>query len=199
VIDNCVPRDAADWFDPGTQPEGGGVLSALWHGVLPTRPAMPRHKARSSQEYITVRTRLKDAASKVCVGKPVLLDWGKRCADTRIHGTTGNIGKVFNEVERSNCAVASEYTSVFEEAPAQCMERYIELQRAYYSCRPEYVGRQVGHGGVQAAAIFNQCRKPSAVHALAEPGKFATEPNHLHSRTATSSNTVWITCWIAPG
>lgn len=29
--------------------------------------------------------------------------------------------------------------------------------------------------------VFNQRREPIAVHALAEPGKFTTDPTHLHS------------------
>ena len=72
---------------------------------------------------------------------------------------------------------------MFEEAPrAVHRDGYIELQRAYYSVPPEYVGRQVwARWESRLVRIFNQRREVIAVHALAEPGKFTTDPNHLHS------------------
>jgi hypothetical protein len=59
---------------------------------------------------------------------------------------------------------------------------YVELQRAYYSVPPEYVGRQVCvRWEARMMRVFNQRREVIAVHALAEPGKFTTDPTHLHS------------------
>jgi hypothetical protein len=71
----------------------------------------------------------------------------------------------------------------FEEAPRTVhRDGYIELQRSYYSVPPEYVGRQVwARWESRLVRVFNQRREVIAVHALAEPGKFATDPNHLHS------------------
>ncbi len=59
---------------------------------------------------------------------------------------------------------------------------YIELMRSHYSVPPEYVGRQVWvRWESRLVRVFNQRRKVIAVHARAEPGKFTTDPNHLHS------------------
>src|SRR5580658_4326966 len=59
---------------------------------------------------------------------------------------------------------------------------YIELQRAYYSVPPEYVGRQVwARWESRLLRVFNQRREVIAVHVLAEPGQFTTDPAHLHS------------------
>ena len=106
-------------------------------------------------------------------------------ADTRIHGTTRQqVGKVFNALERSTLLpLPTSLFPVFEEAPRTVhRDGYIELQRAYYSVPPEYVGRQVwARWESRLVRVFNQRREVIAVHARAEPGKFATDPNHLHS------------------
>jgi hypothetical protein len=72
---------------------------------------------------------------------------------------------------------------VFEEAPRTVhRDGYIKLQRAYYSVPPEYVGRQAwARWEPRLLRVFNQRREVIAVHAMAEPGKFTTDPNHLHS------------------
>jgi hypothetical protein len=53
------------------------------------------------------------------------------------------VGKVFNEVERPKLSpLPAGLFPVFEEAPRTVhQDGYIELQRAYYSVPPEYVGR----------------------------------------------------------
>jgi len=46
---------------------------------------------------------------------------------------------------------------------------------------PEYVGRQVwARWEARLVRIYNQRREPIALHARHEPGKFATDPAHLH-------------------
>ena len=71
----------------------------------------------------------------------------------------------------------------FEEAQ-RCVHRdgYIELHRTYYSVPPEYVGRQVWvRWEAKLVRVFNQRHEQIALHARAEPGKFVTDPQHLHS------------------
>ena len=114
-----------------------------------------------------------------------LSDWEGRVADTRIHGTTRQqVGKAFEEVERSKLLpLPASLFPVFEEAPRTVhRDGYIELRRSYYSVPPEYVGRQVwARLESRLVRVFNQRREVIAVHALAEAGKFTTDPNHLHS------------------
>jgi len=60
---------------------------------------------------------------------------------------------------------------------------YVEFKKAYYSAPPEYVGRQVWvRQETRLLRIYNTRREQIALHALAEPGKFTTDPAHLHSR-----------------
>jgi hypothetical protein len=109
------------------------------------------------------------------------LDWESDVADTRIHGTTRQqISKVFNEVERARLLpLPAGLFPVFEEAPRTVhRDGYVELQRAYYSVPPEYVGRQVwARWKSRLLRVFNQRREVIAVHVLAEPGKFTTDPS----------------------
>jgi hypothetical protein len=73
---------------------------------------------------------------------------------------------------------------VFEEARRTVhRDGYIEFKRAYYSAPPEYVARQVWvRQEARLLRLYNPRREQIALHALAEPGKFTTDPAHLHSR-----------------
>jgi transposase len=188
VIDNlraAVTR--ADWFDPELNAKVAEFCRHYGTVMLPTRPAMPRHKGK-------VEAGVKFAQNNALKGRSFeslsaqnlfLADWESGVADTRIHGTTRQqVGKVFDAVERPKLLpLAASLFPVFEEAPRTVhRDGYIELQRAYYSVPPEYVGRQVwARWESRLVRVFNQRREVIAVHALAEPGKFTTDPNHLHS------------------
>jgi hypothetical protein len=84
-------------------------------------------------------------------------------ADTRIHGTTRQqVGKIFEEVERPKLQpLPASLFPVFEEAPRTvARDGYIELQRAYYSVPPEYVGGKVwARWESRLVRIFNQRRE----------------------------------------
>jgi Mu transposase, C-terminal domain len=113
-----------------------------------------------------------------------LLDWETKVADTRIHGTTRqHVAKVFNEIERASLLpLPASLFPVFEEAQRTVhRDGHIELQRAYYSVPPEYVGRLVWvRWESRLVRIFNQRREQIALHTRHEPGKFATDPAHIH-------------------
>src|SRR5271165_339668 len=177
----------ADWFDPELNVKVEEFCRHYGTVMLPTRPAMPRHKGKieSGINYGQENALKGRSFESLSAQNIYLSDWESGVADTRIHGTTRQqVGKVFNEVERAKLLpLPSGLFPVFEEAPRTVhRDGYIELQRAYYSVPPEYVGRQVWvRWESRLIHVFNQRREVIAVHALAEPGKFATDPNHLHS------------------
>jgi len=188
VIDNlraAVTR--ADWFDPELNPKVEEFCRHYGTVMLPTRPAMPRHKGKieSGINYGQENALKGRSFASLSAQNLFLSDWEGGVADTRIHGTTRQqVGKVFHEVERSQLLpLPASLFPVFEEAPRTVhRDGYIELQRAYYSVPPEYVGRQVwARWESRLVRVFNQRREVIAVHARAEPGKFTTDPNHLHS------------------
>ena len=188
VIDNlraAVTR--TDWFDPELNVKVAEFCRHYNTAMLPTRPAMPQHKGK-------IEAGVKFAQNNALKGRSFnslaeqnlfLTEWESGVADTRIHGTTRQqVGKVFNEVERPKLSpLPAGLFPVFEEAPRTVhQDGYIELQRAYYSVPPEYVGRQVwARWESRLVRVFNQRREVIAVHVRVEPGKFATDRNHLHS------------------
>src|SRR5271168_2479398 len=177
----------ADWFDPELNPKTEEFCRHYGTVMLPTRPAMPRHKGKieSGINYGQENALKGRSFESLSAQNIFLLDWESGVADTRIHGTTRQqMGKVFNEVERAKLlSLPAGLFPVFEEAPRTVhRDGYVELQRAYYSVPPEYVGRQVWvRWESRLLRVFNQRREVIAVHVLAEPGKFTTDPNHLHS------------------
>ncbi len=148
---------------------------------------MPRHKGKieAGVKYSQNNALKGRVFTSLAEQNLFLSDWERTVADTRIHGTTRQqVIKVFNEVERSKLLpLPSSLFPVFEEAPRTVhRDGYIELMRSYYSVPPEYVGRQVWvRWESRLVRVFNQRREVIAVHARAEPGKFTTDPNHLHS------------------
>jgi transposase len=188
IIDNlraAVTR--ADWYDPEVNAKVAEFCRHYGTVILPTRPAMPHHKGKieAGVKYAQDNALKGRTFNSLAEQNLFLLEWESHVADTRIHGTTRQqVGKVFHEVERTKLLpLPAGLFPVFEEAPRTVhRDGYIELQRAYYSVPPEYVGRQVwARWESRLLRVFNQRREVIAVHALAEPGKFTTDPNHLHS------------------
>jgi transposase len=177
----------ADWFDPELNPKVEEFCRHYNTAILPTRPAMPRHKGKVEAGVKFVQNNGVKGRSFNSLGEQntFLTEWERTVADTRIHGTTRQqVIKVFNEVERPKLLpLPPSLFPVFEEAPRLVhRDGYVEFQRTYYSVPPEYVGRQVWvRWESRLIRVFNQRRQQIALHALAEPGKFATDPQHLHS------------------
>lgn len=189
VIDNLkagVLR--ADWFDPELNPKLEEFARHYGTVILPTKPVTPRHKGK-------VEAGVKFAQNNAVKGRSFeslaaqnlfLAEWEKNVADTRLHGTTRQqVGKLFETVERPALRpLPAGLFPVFEEARRTVhRDGHVEFKRAYYSVPPEYVGRTVWvRQETRLLRIHNTRREPIALHALAEPGKFATDPAHLHSR-----------------
>jgi transposase len=188
IIDNlraAVTR--ADWYDPELNAKVAEFCRHYGTVMLPTRPAMPQHKGKiEAGVKFAQNNALKGRCFESLAAQNLFLaEWESGVADTRIHGTTRQqVGKVFNEVERAHLLpLPAGLFPVFEEAPrAVHGDGYVELKRAYYSVPPEHVGRQVWvRWESRLLRVINQRREVIAVHALAEPGKFTTDPTHLNS------------------
>ncbi len=187
VIDNLrAAVSRGDWFDPELNPKVVSFCEHYGTVIVPCKPAMPRHKGK-------VEAGVKYAQNNPLKGRQFeslsaqnlfLTEWESGVADTRIHGTTRQqVIKLFNEAEQPKLLpLPAGLFPVFEEAPrAVHRDGYVEVQRAYYSVPPEYVGRQVwARWESRVVRIYNQRREQIALHARHEPGKFATDPAHIH-------------------
>src|SRR5215471_5430857 len=104
VIDNlraAVTR--ADWFDPELNAKVAEFCQHYGTVMLPTRPAMPRHKGKieAGVKYAQNNALPSRSFESLSAQNLFLSDWESGVADTRIHGTTRQqVGKVFNEIER---------------------------------------------------------------------------------------------------
>lgn len=189
VIDNLKAGVIqADWFDPQINPKLEEFARHYGTVILPTKPAMPRHKGKveSGVKYVQNNAVKGRRFESLAAQNLFLSEWEKNVADTRIHGTTRQqVGKLFERVERAALQpLPASLFPVFEEAQRTVhRDGYVEFKRAYYSVPPEYVGRQVWvRQESRLLRIHNTRREQIALHALAEPGKFTTDPAHLHSR-----------------
>ncbi len=189
VIDNLKAGVIqADWFDPQINPKLEEFARHYGTVILPTKPAMPRHKGKveAGVKYAQNNAVKGRSFESLAAQNRFLSEWEQNVADTRIHGTTRQqVGKLFETTERSALQpLPAGLFPVFEEAPRTVhRDGYVEFKRAYYSAPPEYVGRQVWvRQEARLLRLYNTRREQIALHTLAEPGKFTTDPVHLHSR-----------------
>lgn len=189
VIDNLKAGVIqADWFDPELNPKLEEFARHYGTVILPTQPAMPRHKGKieAGVKYAQNNAVKGRCFESLAAQNLFLSDWEKNVADTRIHGTTRRqVALLFETVERPALQpLPAMVFPVFEEARRTVhRDGYVEFRRAYYSVPPEYVGRQVWvRHETRLLRIYNTRREQIALHADAQPGKFTTDPAHLHSR-----------------
>jgi hypothetical protein len=78
-------------------------------------------------------------------------------------------------------ALPTERFPCFQEARRSVYrDGYVEVDKAYYSAPPEYVGRRLWvRWDRRLVRIFNDRWEPLIVHATTEPGRFRTSPNHI--------------------
>jgi len=202
VIDNLKAGVLqADWYDPELNPKLEEFTRHYGTVLLPTKPAMPRHKGKieSGVKYAQNNAVKGRTFTSLTAQNAYLADWEKNVADTRIHGTTRRqVEKVFEEVEHPALQpLPASLFPVFEEARRTVhRDGYVEFKKAYYSAPPEYVGRQIWvRQETRLLRLYNSRREQIALHALAEPGKFTTDPAHLHSRKRHLIERARITSW----
>ena len=104
VIDNLKAGVIqADWFDPELNPKLEEFARHYGTVILPTKPAMPRHKGKieAAVKYAQNNAVKGRRFESLAAQNLFLAEWEKNVADTRIHGTTRQqVGKLFNEVEK---------------------------------------------------------------------------------------------------
>lgn len=129
VIDNLKAGVLqADWYDPELNPKLEEFARHYGTVILPTKPAMPRHKGKveSAVKYAQNNAVKGRSFASLTAQNTHLTDWEKNVADTRIHGTTRRqVGKVFEEVERL----------VLHPLPASLFPVFEEAQRTVHRKR----------------------------------------------------------------
>lgn len=186
VIDNLKAAVAkADWYDPELHPKLQAFAAHYGTVFLPTKPYTPRHKGKveAGVKYLKQNALKGRTFTSLTEQNEFLLEWETHVADTRIHGTTKRqVQKLFEEAEREALLpLPVERFPFFHEARRSVhRDGHVEVDKAYYSAPPEYVGRRLWvRWDSRLVRIFNDRFEQLAVHAKAEPGRFRTAPEHI--------------------
>ena len=201
IIDNLrAAVKKVDWFEPELNPKVVSFCEHYGTVILPTKPAMPRHKGKveAGVDYVQENGLAGKQFESLAAENLHLAHWESTVADTRIHGTTRQqVGKHFLQVEKPALRpLPASLFPCFQEAPRKVhRDGYVEVAKAYYSVPPEYVRRSVwARWDAKMVRLFNERMEPIAVHVQAEPGKFRTDPAHIHDhkRTLIERGAEWI-------
>ena len=201
IIDNLKAAvSRADWFDPEINPKVAEFCRHYGTVIMPTKPAMPRHKGKveAGVKYAQNNALKGRSFESLAEQNRFLAEWEKNVADTRIHGTTKQqVSRVFEEVEKPKLLPlpASLFPSFEEARRSVHPDGHIELARAYYSVPPEYSGQRVWvRWESRLVRIFNSRMEQIAVHARHHPGQFATDPAHIHAhkRSLVERGAQWL-------
>lgn len=186
VIDNLKAAVArGDWYDPEIHPKLQSFARHYGTVFLPTKPYTPRHKGKieSGVKYAK-RNALKGRVfASLAEENEFLLRWETQTADQRIHGTTKQqVERLFEQAERRELLpLPAERFPFFHEARRSVhRDGHLEVDKAYYSAPPEYVGHRLWvRWDSRLVRIFNDRWEQLAVHAKAEPGRFRTAGEHI--------------------
>ena len=168
--------------------------------ILPTKPRTPRHKGKieSGVGYVKNNALKGRVFASLDEQNRHLLDWETTVADLRIHGTIRQqVGKVFAEVERAALRpLPLERFPIFHEGQrAVHRDGHVEVDKAYYSVPPEYLGCVVWvRWDSRLVRIFDQHFQSVAMHVKQEPGRFSTERAHLAAEkiSKVENGAVWM-------
>lgn len=186
VIDNLKAAVArADWYDPEVHPKLQSFAKHYGTAFMPTKPYTPQHKGKveSGVKYVK-RNALKGRTfSSLNEQNDFLLDWETRVADQRIHGTTKKqVAKLFRDSESAALLALprDRFPFFHEQRSSVHRDGHVEVDKAYYSVPPEYVGHRLWtRWDSRLVRVFNRHWEQVAVHAKHEPGRFRTAPGHI--------------------
>lgn len=185
VVDNLKAAVLQpDWFDPDLNPKIRSFAEHYGTTVLPTKSRTPRHKGKIERQVGYAQDNgLKGLEfASLADQNRHLLEWESSVADTRIHGTTRKqVAKLF-EVERpALLPLPVERFPFFHEAERIVnRDGHIEVDKAFYSAPPEYLGRKVwARWDARLVRIFDQRFQQIAVHVKVEAGRFRTREEHI--------------------
>jgi transposase len=201
VLDNLKAAvTQADWFDPDLNPKVQSFCAHYGTAMLPTKPRTPRHKGKVERgvDYVQDNALKGRTFQSLEEQNQHLGDWERTIADTRIHGTTRRqVGQVFADIERPRLKpLPPERFPFFHEGQRSVSrDGHIEVDKAYYSAPPEYLGRRVWvRWDSRLVRLFNHRMEPIATHSKREPGRFSTHPGHIAAEkiSGIERGTTWL-------
>ena len=186
VLDNLKAAVLhADWFDPELHPKIQVFAAHYGCVFLPTKPRMPRHKGKVERgvDYVQENALKGRTFTNLHAQNEHLSRWEAEVADVRVHGTTRRSpGPHFLEAEKAALLpLPSGRLASFRESQRRVhWDGHIEVDKAYYSVPPEYVGQTVwARWDGRLVRVFNERLVQIALHAQKLPGQFSTHDQHI--------------------
>jgi transposase len=201
VVDNLKAAvTKADRYDPELNPKIQSFCAHYGTVILPTRPRMPRHKGKVERivGYVQDNALKGRTFPSLAEQNRHLIEWERTVADTRIHGTTQKqVKKCFEEVERVALLPlpVHRFPSFQEGRRKVNRDGHVEVDKAYYSVPPEYLGRSVWvRWDSHVVRIYNVRFEQICMHARHEPGRFSTQDRHIPQakRSGIERGVTWL-------
>jgi transposase len=174
-----------DWFDPELHPKLVAFAAHYGCVFLPTKPRTPRHKGKIERGIAYVQENALKGRTFASLNEQntYLGRWEEEVADARVHGTTRRVvGEHFREIEqRVLLPLPMARFANFREARRTVhSDGHIEVDKAYYSAPPEYLGHEVWvRWDGRLVRLFNHRLEQITVHVQKQPGQFSTSERHL--------------------
>ena len=167
----------ADWCDPQLNPK---LLSFCRHygcALMPCLPRTPEHKGKTERGigYMKGNALRARTFNSLSAENEFLRHWEKTVADVRIHGTTRKqVAALFAQEQKSLLALPPDLFPCFQEGQRTVhRDSYVEVDKAYYTVPPEYIGQQVWvRWDGREVRVFNQRWEQIKLHAHLQPGQF---------------------------
>jgi transposase len=167
----------ADWCDPELNPK---LLSFCRHygcALLPCRPRTPEHKGKVERGvgYLKGNALRGRTFAGLNSENEFLRHWEKTVADVRIHGTTRQqVAALFAEEQKALLPLPPGLFPCFQEGQRTVhRDSYVEVDKAFYTIPPEYIGQQVwARWDSREVRIFSQRWEQIKLHGHLPPGKF---------------------------
>ena len=167
----------ADWCDPQLNPK---LLSFCRHygcALLPCRPRTPEHKGKTERGigYLKGNALRGHTFTGLSSENEHLRHWEKTVADVRIHGTTRQqVAAMFAQEQKALLPLPPDLFPCFQEGERTVhRDSYVEVDKAYYTVAPEYIGQEVWvRWDSREVRIFNRRWEQIKLHAHLPPGRF---------------------------
>jgi transposase len=193
VIDNLKAAvNRADWYDPEIHSKLQSFAQHYGTAFVPTKAYTPEHKGKveSGVKYAKNNGLAGHTFESLEAQNDHLLKWEAEIADLRIHGTTKKqVKELFEAAERpALIELPRDRFANFKEARRSVSrDGHLEVDKAFYSAPPEYVGRRVWvRWDSRLVRVFNDQWKQLAIHSKCEPGRFRTSASHIPAEKVSS-------------
>jgi len=176
----------ADWYDPELNPKVEAFCRHYGCVILPAKPYTPRHKGKveAGVKYVSRNALMGRAFGSIAEENEALQHWEAHVADLRIHGTTKRQVRALFEVERPALLPlpATAFPFFHEAKRTVNRDAHVEVDKAYYSVPPEYLGRAVwARWDSRMVRVYSPRMELIATHLKDQPGRFRTDPRHIAS------------------